>query len=231
MNGNVVANDFTNRTIEQSEEISGGGDVDRTDGDSVGDSGVAISEGGVDGSPSKSRLSTPKRRTLRHGSKASPVTKEMEELEAEIEAINTKASLLERRVRRTMEKGDKDAEDALMEKWLALVNRRNALIRRQMQLNILEKEENLERRFESLNRELRALMAIEEWRKTEAQKTREKSLLEDLVTIIDGREELVRHQDIQERGIEEDAIVESAVRNRQLPAADAGSQEKQCIVQ
>ncbi len=36
--------------------------------------------------------------------------------------------------------------DALLQQWFTLVNQKNALLRRQMQLNILEKEDDLEKK-------------------------------------------------------------------------------------
>ena len=37
--------------------------------------------------------------------------------------------------------------DGLLQQWFTLVNKKNALLRRQMQLNILEKEDDLEKKF------------------------------------------------------------------------------------
>lgn len=50
-----------------------------------------------------------------------------------------------------------------------------------------------------LNRELRSILAVEEWRKTPEQKMRENLLLEELVSIVNKRDELVHHLDTQER--------------------------------
>ncbi|GFS57116.1 EH domain-binding protein 1 [Trichonephila inaurata madagascariensis] len=94
-----------------------------------------------------------------------------------------------------------------MKKWFSLVNEKNALLRRQMQLNILEKECDLEKRYEFLNEELRALLVLEDWQKTEADKAREKLLLEELVIIVNKRDELVRELHTQEQAIKEDELV------------------------
>lgn len=50
-----------------------------------------------------------------------------------------------------------------------------------------------------LNDELQKIALIEDWRKTEEQRNREQQLLEELVQIVNKRDELVHHLDSQEK--------------------------------
>lgn len=155
------------------------------------------------------------------------VHNEMEALEREQTQIDRQAGELEAKLRKIMGKSKyKRLEEKLMQDWFLLVNKRNALIRRQMQLNILEKEDNLEKRFELLNRELRAMMSIEDWQKTDAQKHREKLLLEELVDIVNKRDEMVQHLDSQERAIEDDEHLD-----RRITQGKILHDKKECCIQ
>lgn len=62
-----------------------------------------------------------------------------------------------------------------------------------------EQENDLERKYALLNRELRAALSVEDWRKSEAQRERETLLLAELVAIVDKRNELVQHLHSQEQ--------------------------------
>ncbi|VVC45262.1 EEIG1/EHBP1 N-terminal domain,Domain of unknown function DUF3585,Calponin homology domain [Cinara cedri] len=133
------------------------------------------------------------------------IQNEMESLEREQRQIDFQADELEVELRRVMNtENDHEREEMLMTEWFTLVNKKNALLRRQMQLNILEKEDDLERKYQLLIRELRSIIAIDDWQKTEEQKRRENLLLAELVIIVNKRDELVHHLDSQERAIEED---------------------------
>ncbi|CAH1187752.1 unnamed protein product [Phyllotreta striolata] len=150
------------------------------------------------------------------------IDKEMEDLEREQRAIDDQAAILEKQLRSVMESGENngEVEEALMAKWFMFVNKKNALLRRQMQLNILEKEADLETRYKKLNAELQEIASVEDWRKTEEQRNREQILLEELVQIVNKRDELVHHLDNQEKAIEDDEIIEKDVSHIELPAKD-----------
>lgn len=142
---------------------------------------------------------------------------ELEALERERQRVDAQAERFEPYLRQVMKSGDDAEEDRCMQRWFALVNEKNALIRRQMQLNLLEKEQDLERRFELLNEELRAVLQLQDWQKTDAQRSREALLLEELVALVDKRDELVQHLDSQEKAIEEDEMMALATRGQRLP--------------
>ncbi|CAB3245234.1 unnamed protein product [Arctia plantaginis] len=137
------------------------------------------------------------------------IQSELEALEKEQFAIDERAAALEKQLRRVMESADNtEEEDRLMSQWFNLVNKKNALLRRQMQLNILEQEEDLSRRCELLARELRLSLGVDEWRKTPGQKRRERLLLQELLSAVNERDRLVQEMDEQERAIADDDEIE-----------------------
>jgi len=138
------------------------------------------------------------------------IDNEMKFLDAEQMEIDRQAAILDKRLRETSD-DDQLVYDALLQQWFTLVNKKNTLLRRQMQLNILEKEDDLEKKFIMLQDELRTYSEMDERRKTEEDCEREELLLQELVMVVNQRNELVLQRDDEERMIENDEQIEQDV--------------------
>ncbi|MEQ2210491.1 hypothetical protein XENOCAPTIV_014419 [Xenoophorus captivus] len=89
--------------------------------------------------------------------------------------------------RRSQKKSsDKVEEERLIQEWFNLVNKKNALIRRQDHLQLLNTKP--------------LMICSPEYPKNRAHKHREQLLLQELVSLVNQRDELVHNMDAKERG-------------------------------
>lgn len=122
---------------------------------------------------------------------------EIAQLEKETKALDLVAQKLELELRKAMAAGDQEEEEDLLQEWFNLVNKKNEIIRRQNEIALLAKGDDLERRCEIVNRELRVLSQMNEYEKTEEIRQREENLLSQLVTLVNQRNRLVQIEDTQ----------------------------------
>lgn len=125
-------------------------------------------------------------------------SKELSEVQNEIVALEKKIADLKSDGNNANQSADK------LDEIFELVNKKNDLLRRQMQLNILEQEKVLEKATEELTKELRSLTSIDDSNKTHAQLDRQQYLSDQLLELVNRRNELVLHMDVQEKGIDDD---------------------------
>lgn len=155
----------------------------------------------------------------------------------ELAKLDDEIKELEKRIADLNNKSNSNNNVDNLDEIFELVNKKNDLLRRQMQLNIIEQEKVLEKANEELTKELRSLMSIDDTRKSKAQLERQQYLYDQSLALVEKRNELVYQMDIQERGIEDDnalkaklktVISDSTTRNR---IQNNNNQDQNCIIQ
>nr|VZI34271.1 unnamed protein product [Spirometra erinaceieuropaei] len=147
------------------------------------------------------------------------------------ELLDREAPTLEKRLREVMNGGGGGSaeEENLMRRWFSLVNQRNALVHRSYQLSIIEKEKDLQTTSELIKQELHELLSKEDHLKSEEEKQRENTLLNEIVSMVNERNEIIQVLDHQEREFVED--VERGFRTDQLTQQTFHGSEKSCCLQ
>lgn len=156
-------------------------------------------------------------------------SKELVELDNQILELEKRITDLTRGTSSGNGKGKQSSDSPnQLEIIFELVNQKNDLLRRQMQLNILEQEKALEKANEELTKELRSLLSIDDSRKTKAQLERQKYLYDQSLALVNKRNELVHHMDVQERAIDDDIMLKETVRARRDRLANP---DQNCCIQ
>ena len=94
-----------------------------------------------------------------------------------------------------------------------MVNEKNSLVRRQMQLNIAEKERAIKHKKDKLQRQLQKFSDLDDSQKTEAMRLEEETVLQHYVETVNEENELVHDLDGQEKLIAEDKRIRSFIAN------------------
>ena len=154
------------------------------------------------------------------------IAEELSQLTSEEDRITREKDELEEVLRE--EEYDPNELEVSMQKWMQLVNQKNSVVRRQMQLNIKEKEKIVSFELIRTQEKLQSYSDIDESRKTDAMKEEEKRLLDSLVSLVNKKNELVLQLDSQERAIADDERIQALVARRDFVSL---RREEECILQ
>ncbi|XP_059203260.1 MICAL-like protein 1 [Centropristis striata] len=139
---------------------------------------------------------------------------EIRELDKQLEALEQRGVELEGNLRD--EKNDVEEEQMLME-WFSLVHERHVLVCRETELVYLTKQHKLEERQADVEYELRCLLNKPESDWSEEDRGLEQQLMDELVAIIEQRNQIVSSLDQdRQREREEDLLLESMMKNKNL---------------
>ncbi|CAH8435740.1 unnamed protein product [Schistosoma mattheei] len=132
------------------------------------------------------------------------ISNEQAELEEAQKELDKEAAVLEQRLRQQMayEPGT-TLEEELLRRWFILVNKKNALIHRGFQLSIMEKEDDLKKKMKMLQDELRSILSVED-----NDRRREDLLLQDLVRLVNERDDIIQELDLHEKVLAEELELE-----------------------
>jgi len=150
----------------------------------------------------------------RHQDSDNLVEYEMELIQFEENNISNQMTILEHRIREAESDG-KEREN-LLNSWFELVSRKNIIFHRRLMIEILQNEQDLERRCEILQAELRM---------EDLDNQTEQLLLEELVRLVDLRDKLVSEKIDEEERLCQEEIIGKAVQYRKI------SQSSKCRIQ
>uniref|UniRef100_A0A8C5PYH1 MICAL like 1 n=2 Tax=Leptobrachium leishanense TaxID=445787 RepID=A0A8C5PYH1_9ANUR len=137
---------------------------------------------------------------------------EMEEIEVRLDEMERRGVLLEQRLRKLENQSD---EDSLLVEWFKLIQEKHTLVRRESELVYTSKQQSLEQRQADVEYELRCLLNKPEKDWIDEDKEREQVLMQELVTLIEQRNAIVKCLDEdRQREEEEDKVLEAMIQKK-----------------
>ncbi|XP_071396036.1 MICAL-like protein 1 [Centroberyx affinis] len=139
---------------------------------------------------------------------------EMGELDKRLETLELRGVELERNLRDC--KNDKVEEEMLMD-WFSLIHEKHVLVRRDAELVYLTKQQTLEERQADVEYELRCLLNKPESEWSLEDRGREQQLMDELVTVIEQRNQIISSLDQdRQREKEEDVLFEAMMTQKEF---------------
>ncbi|XP_040917874.1 MICAL-like protein 1 isoform X2 [Toxotes jaculatrix] len=136
---------------------------------------------------------------------------EMGELDKHLEALEQRGLELERNLR------DSQEEERMLMDWFSLIHERHVLLRRDTELVYLMKQQKLEERQADVEYELRCLLNKPESDWSQEDQGREQQLMQELVIIIEQRNQIISSLDEdRQREREEDGLWEASIKDKEF---------------
>uniref|UniRef100_A0A668AJ81 MICAL-like 1a n=1 Tax=Myripristis murdjan TaxID=586833 RepID=A0A668AJ81_9TELE len=149
---------------------------------------------------------------------------EMSQLEKELDELEQRGVELERKLR---DNPNDEEEEHLLVDWFTLIHEKHLLVRREAELVYTAKQQNLEERQADVEYELRCLLNKPEKEWSEEDKSREKELMAELVTIIEQRNQIINNMDQdRQREEEEDKFMEAMLKKKDFHKDSDSEQQK-----
>ncbi|KAL7378170.1 hypothetical protein ABVT39_009760 [Epinephelus coioides] len=139
---------------------------------------------------------------------------EIRELDKHLEALEQRGVELEGNLRDN--KNGKEEEQMLME-WFSLIHEKQVMMRKETELVYLKKQQQLEERQADVEYELRCLLNKPETDWSQEDRVQEQQLMDELVAVIEQRNEIVSSLDQdRQREREEDDLMEAMMKNKEF---------------
>ncbi|XP_033500947.2 MICAL-like protein 1 isoform X1 [Epinephelus lanceolatus] len=139
---------------------------------------------------------------------------EIRELDKHLKALEQRGVELEGNLRDS--KNGKEEEQMLME-WFSLIHEKHVMMRKETELVYLKKQQQLEERQADVEYELRCLLNKPETDWSQEDRVQEQQLMDELVAVIEQRNEIVSSLDQdRQREREEDDLMEAMMKNKEF---------------
>ncbi|XP_059900856.1 MICAL-like protein 1 isoform X2 [Gadus macrocephalus] len=138
---------------------------------------------------------------------------ELEEVSTRLEELELCGAQLESKLRDCRNKKE---EEAMLTDWMALIQEKQTLLRREAEITQLTEQKTLEERQADLEYKLRCLLIKPESEWNAEEEAQEQKMMEDLVAVIEQRNAIISSLDEDRQREKEDDSVLGAMKNQEF---------------